>query len=331
MMIYPVQIPGSVELVSPFEPREILCAFHDIDGTHSLIRDWVPVMTLCIGYTIRYGLLSAEPEKAVPTVLEHREESFPEAHDFSVESAGLSALTQMEWAVRRGIQDGSVDGKGIDPELNGRIIEGIWAGRETFPEIEEDPDAISRIRNESSKLFRIYEKILLIMSRDRNLADARIHPEKWIVPGSMEFLRFLRDNGVRNYFVTGAVVENLPDGRYAGTMFEEVDALGYRFGEGELLAGLEGSAWNRKLPKIDIMSGLAEKLRISPRNILVVGDGRSEIAAGRAMGGVTISRLPADAIRARTIHRELQTNFIMEQYDLNAIRKLFRKTSDRNP
>ena len=325
MLIYPKTVAGSIELVTPFEPREILCAFHDIDGTHSLIRDWVPVMTLCIGYTIRYGLLPENLEKAVPMVLSRQEEDFPEARDFSIESAGLSALTQMEWAIRRGLQDGVIARKGTDPESNGKIIREIWSGREIFSDITEEPEFVSWISEESSKLFRVYEKILLIMSRDRNLADARIHPEKWMVPGSMEFLQFLRDNGIPNYFVTGAVVERLSDGSYSGTMYEEVDALGYRFGNGELMAGLEGSAWNRKLPKADIMRNLAQKLGVDPENILFVGDGRSEIEAGKTMGGVTISRLPGNAVRARKIHHDLKTNFILERYDMNALRQLFRK------
>ena len=325
MLIYPKTVAGSIELVTPFEPREILCAFHDIDGTHSLIRDWVPVMRLCIGYTIRYGLLPENLEKAVPMVLSRQEEDFPEARDFSIESAGLSALTQMEWAIRRGLQDGVIARKGTDPESNGKIIREIWSGREIFSDITEEPEFVSWISEESSKLFRVYEKILLIMSRDRNLADARIHPEKWMVPGSMEFLQFLRDNGIPNYFVTGAVVERLSDGSYSGTMYEEVDALGYRFGNGELMAGLEGSAWNRKLPKADIMRNLAQKLGVDPENILFVGDGRSEIEAGKTMGGVTISRLPGNAVRARKIHHDLKTNFILERYDMNALRQLFRK------
>ena len=41
--------PHGVGLVTPFEPREIPAAFHDVDGTHSRIRDWIPVMTLVTG------------------------------------------------------------------------------------------------------------------------------------------------------------------------------------------------------------------------------------------------------------------------------------------
>ncbi|MBO4630647.1 MAG: HAD family hydrolase [Lentisphaeria bacterium] len=324
MKIYSNSAVPSIELVNSFESREIVCAFHDIDGTHSLIRDWVPVMTLTTGYTARYGLPPDDLEKAVPLVMSKEQEEFASAHDFSIESAGLSALTQMEWAIRCGIQNGVISHCGVDRQINQQIIDGIWSGRETFPEIHEDPALVSWIQEKSSNLFRIYEKILLLMSRDRNLADARIHPEKWRVPGSLAFLQFLHEHGIRNYFVTGAVVDILPSGGYAGTMFEEVDALGYKFGQGELLDGLEGSSWNQKLPKVDIMRNLAQKLDIPPRNILFVGDGRSEIDAGQSMGGITISRLPANAHRAREIHQKLKTNFILQEYNLEDIRKIFR-------
>ena len=322
MQIHPESGIRSIELVTSFEPREIVCAFHDIDGTHSLIRNWVPVMTLTTGYTARYGLPPDDLETAVPMIMAREQEDFSVSHDFSIESAGLSALTQMEWAIRCGIRNGVIERPDADPAVNQQIIDGIWAGRETFPELHEDPALTDWIQEKSSNLFRIYEKILLLMSRDRNLADARIHPDRWCVPGSMDFLRFLKDHGIPNYFVTGAVVEKLPGG-YAGTMFEEVNALGYKFGKDELLDSLEGSEWNLKLPKVDIMRNLAQKLGIDPKNILFVGDGRSEIDAGRAMGGITISRLPADAQRARTIHRSLKTNFILEQYDPDDISKLF--------
>ena len=71
MIIYPESALASIELVTSFEPREIVCAFHDIDGTHSLIRDWVPVMTLTTGYTARYGLPPDDLTEAVPLIMAH--------------------------------------------------------------------------------------------------------------------------------------------------------------------------------------------------------------------------------------------------------------------
>ena len=46
-------------VINGFETREIRYAFHDIDGTHSLIREWPPVMSICLYDVIENGL----PEK----------------------------------------------------------------------------------------------------------------------------------------------------------------------------------------------------------------------------------------------------------------------------
>ena len=92
-------IPG-VEVVTPFAPRGICAAFHDVDGTHSLIRKWVPVLALVAGATARYGFRPGAPEEIAGFMRTKEREDFSEARRFAVESAGLSLLTQMEWAVR---------------------------------------------------------------------------------------------------------------------------------------------------------------------------------------------------------------------------------------
>ena len=153
------------------------------------------------------------------------------------------------------------------------------------------------------------------MGRDRNLAAAKRDPEAWRIPGSMDFLHSLRNAGIENYFVTGAVVEHDETGRPRGTMAEEIEVLGYEVGRGKIIEEFRGSAWNRKLPKKEIMSELCAEKGIDPRNVLVVGDGRSEIAAGVALGCVTLSRLDPAARRAREIHRNLGTNMIAEIYE----------------
>ena len=48
-------IPSPI-LIRPFEKRQIVCAFHDIDGTHSLIRDWPPVMSIVLDYAEKSGV-----------------------------------------------------------------------------------------------------------------------------------------------------------------------------------------------------------------------------------------------------------------------------------
>ena len=39
---------GNPSVIGSFGEREILYALHDIDGTHSLIRDWPPVMSIVL-------------------------------------------------------------------------------------------------------------------------------------------------------------------------------------------------------------------------------------------------------------------------------------------
>lgn len=243
MRIVPVNLPGVVELVTPFEPREILCAFHDIDGTHSLIRDWVPPMALILGWVVEHGLPPSDRAEAFERIFSARDRISEAARSFAVESAGLSGLTQMEWALRCALEAGTISGISFDRRINREILDGIEQGRELFDGYEEPAAVRQLVREYAPELFRIYEKLLLAMSRDRNLAAARREPENWRVPGSMRFLRELRQAGIRNYFVTGAVVERDRTGNPSGTMFEEISALGYEIGPGRLLEGLVGSSW----------------------------------------------------------------------------------------
>lgn len=329
LLIAPFEIPGSVELAASFAPRRIECAFHDIDGTHSLIREWIPVMTLVLGWVVRNGLPPEDPEEACRRILaDSREEEFGEARRFAVESAGLSALTQMEWAIRSALENGAISGVAFDPAVNREVIARIWNGEELFPEYAELAGITRLLREKAPALFQVYERLLMTMNRNRNLEAARKEPGKWRVPGSMEFLRELRRSGVRNYFVTGAVVEQDAEGNPSGTMYEEIRALGYETGRGKLLEGLEGSSWHEKLPKRLIMRNLCAKLGVSPEHVLVVGDGRSEIGAGVEMGAVTMSRLPGSARRAREIHVALGTHFLLEDYSPELLRTL-RQKSDR--
>ena len=58
----------------------------------------------------------------------------------------------------------------------------------------------------------------------------------------------------------------------------------------------------------------AETLGVDGAQILVVGDGRSEIWAGAHMGAVMISRLPESAAYQRALHKSLGTNVIVADY-----------------
>jgi len=320
--IDPGKIPAGVEKCSSFSLRRITHAFHDIDGTHSLIREWVPVMTLVTGFTARYGMAegNSAAEKAA-VIARFSPEDFPEGNRFAIESAGLSALTQMEWALRRAGENGLYPLEGSSPETNSAVVSAIWGGDEEFENYGESHAFRRKLAEDASILFKAYELLLLAMGRDRNLADAKINPDKWRVPGSVEFLKFLHDHGVKNYFVTGAVVEYASDGMPQGTMAEEIAALGLTPAEDGIVTRLAGSTWREKLPKEKIMLDICRKEGIEPSQLLIVGDGRSEIAAAAAMGALAMSRLDENSLRAREIHKALGTHLIVSKYDMDELAK----------
>ena len=67
-----------------------------------------------------------------------------------------------------------------------------------------------------------------------------------------------------------------------------------------------------------------EKLGIIGENVLVVGDGRSEITAGVSLGAVTVSILPMEAKRQRELHTELGTNMIVRDYTSDDLKKIIK-------
>lgn len=299
----------NIEVTQPFAPRQITHVFHDIDGTHSLIREWVPVMALVNGAVARYGMFPGDARAIADAIGKYRNEEFAEARRFAIESAGLSALTQMEWALRMARRLNNTSS-----EVNEKIIDAIWRGEECFENSGESAEELALMNKQASELFRAYEILLLEMCRNENLAAARCNPVEWQVPGSMDFMQFLFEHGVKNYFVTGAVVEYDASGNVQGTMAEEVQALNYPIGKGKLIEQFCGSEWNKKEPKIEIMRKLCRENNIAAENLLIIGDGRSEIFAAVELGALAISRLDDHAVRSRQIHRQLGTNLIMSDY-----------------
>ncbi len=283
--------------------------FHDIDGTHSLIRDWPPVMSVVLHYVIENGLPhnydSDESLKHVISITGVK--PLPETDSFCIESAGLSALTQMEWAIRRAIEGGKID-IDCDKEVNSEIIKLIWKGEELFDSFNESGEIRQYLADNTPRLFKFYENVLNGFCRDKNLAEAIDNPNKYIVRGSMEFMKKLKDSGIKNYFVTGAVVEK------GMGIYEEVETLGYKIGTGDIIEQIYGSTWDKKLPKNTIMQMLAEQLGVKGENIAIIGDGRSEVEAGVKLGALCISRLPANAARQLELHTQLGTNVIIEDF-----------------
>ncbi len=310
-------------VVKDFSNRKIEYAFHDIDGTHSLIRDWPPVMSVCLFDVIENGLPehfdSSENAKRLISLAGKRD--LPETDAFCVESAGLSALTQMEWAIRRGVQEGKIQ-VNCNGDTNAQIIERINNGEEYYDDLPETTEMNEMLKIQTPRLFKLYENVLNGYCRDKNLVKARQNPEKFRVKGSCDFLEYLYENGVKNYFVTGAVVEK------GMGMHEEVEALGYSIGKGKLIEDIIGSTWTEKKPKDAVMKDLIKNLGISGENILVIGDGRAEIQAGVELGAVVISRLPENAEYQRELHKRLGTNVIVEDFTGKEFYNLFEVTNN---
>lgn len=298
-------------IVNPVNGRPIICAFHDIDGTHSLIRNWPPVMSRVLHDTAVNGIPAdiTSEENIDRLVSLCAVEPLEETDRFCVESAGLSALTQMEWAIRRNQE---LTCGPYHSAVNSEIIRLIWQGEEKFEHFNEPQPYLDYLAEVTPKLFWVYEQVLNRFCRDKNLAGARQNPDKFLVGGSMEFMKYLRDHGIKNYFVTGAVVDKSivpPMG-----MYEEVLALGFEIGQGKMVEDILGSTWDEKIPKDEVMRRLVEQLGIDGENVLVIGDGRSEISAGVKLGAVTVSVLPESAVRQRALHRELGTNMILQDF-----------------
>jgi Predicted phosphatases len=301
-----------------FDERSIKYAFHDIDGTHSLIRNWPPVMSAVLNDVIERGLAPDfdSEDNTRRLIGQCGTRPLEETDRFCVESAGMSALTQMEWAIRRAVEEGKVDVT-CDRKDNSLIIRRIWQGEERFDDIPETPEMLDMLSVYTPRLFKLYERVLNGFCRDRNLAVAKQAPERFRVKGSMEFITALYRAGVKNYFVTGAVVQK------GMGMFEEVECLGYPIGKGQLIEDIIGSTWDKKLPKDEIMLELAGTLGARGEEILVTGDGRSEISAGVSMGALTLSRLNSDAVRQRQLHRQLGTHMIVTDFFDPLIGKVF--------
>ena len=296
-------------VINHFRDRQIEYAFHDIDGTHSLIRDWPPVMSICLYDVIENGLPEDfdSYENAQRLISLAGTMSLPETDNFCIESAGLSALTQMEWAIRRSVEEGKIK-VNCNKETNSIIIQRINNGEEYYDDLPETAEMGEMLKTQTPKLFKLYESVLNGYCRDKNLLLAKENPKRFQVDGSLEFLQFLKENGVKNYFITGAVVEK------GMGMYEEVEALGYKVGKGKLVEEIIGSTWTEKKPKDAVMKDLIKELEINPQKILVIGDGRAEIQAGVDLGAAVISRLPEKAIYQRDLHKKIGTNVIVEDF-----------------
>ena len=180
-------------VITPFNKRVITYAFHDIDGTHSLIRDWPPVMSIVLNDVIENGLKDGyDSEQNVKRLVTNAgTRPLPETDRFCVESAGLSALTQMEWAIRRAVEEKTVT-VDCDDSVNSEKIGLIWQGREELDYMPETEQMRKMLLENTPRLFRYYEKVLNGYCRDKNLVLARKDPDRFRIKGSFRFLKYLK-------------------------------------------------------------------------------------------------------------------------------------------
>jgi len=77
------------------------------------------------------------------------------------------------------------------------------------------------------------------------------------------------------------------------------------------------------MPKDDWIKAIIEEEGLDPKDVLIIGDGRTEIKVGVEMGSVTISRLPKDEFMQRKIQTELGTNIIVTDYKVEGFLEMF--------
>ena len=106
----------------------------------------------------------------------------------------------------------------------------------------------------------------------------------------------------------------------AGTRFHKKE----RLDTGEIIEDIIGSTWTEKLPKDVIMERLLETLGAKGENVIVVGDGRSEISAGVKMGALCVSRLGKNEEYKRALHKRLGTDIIIESFNDPDFRELMK-------
>lgn len=314
---------SSIEIYKPFGKRKITHAIHDIDGTHSLIRDWPPVMSLSMYWGMTSGLTQdfdsdENFRKLIPRV---GAEPLPETDEITRFFNGYSAITQIEYGIRRGFQLGNYpkDTLALSEEdllANDAVLNRLRAGQERYADIHERQEVHDFINGLTPRFFQLYEKLLNEACRDKNTAEAWVNPAKWRVPGGLEFMKHLHSVGVVNYFVTGAVVFE------GGGMFEEVQACGYEVGPGKTAEALYGSSWDKKMPKGEVIADLFQSHGISPETTLIIGDGRTEIMAGAEMGCVCLSRVSGVEENQRKLHVQLGTHMMVQDYTDPALLKM---------
>ena len=158
--------------------------------------------------------------------------------------------------------------KGFVAELKRRGLVGPQRTRPSDPGFPSDP-----------WVYKAEYNALLMASvaqKRQDVIDGKVPRETFLVPGALHFLQSLKTHGVKIYFASGT---DQADVRI------EAAALGLdKYAE-----AIEGA-----LPKSETcakeaaLRRLVEKADVKPSELAVIGDGRVEIALGRALGARTV-------------------------------------------
>jgi phosphoglycolate phosphatase-like HAD superfamily hydrolase len=118
--------------------------------------------------------------------------------------------------------------------------------------------------------------LLTVQERVRRLETGELKPEHYLMKGSAEFLRLLRDRGVEMYVASGT---DHPD------VIREAEVLGVASFFREISGAPVGRA---ECSKEKVMKDLIENKKLSGREFAVVGDGKVEIRLAKENGSLAI-------------------------------------------
>ncbi|HJR80563.1 MAG TPA: HAD family hydrolase [Anaerolineales bacterium] len=168
-----------------------------------------------------------------------------------------------------------------EDHLRARISEPIFglAGRPTIIQMEWLVDEV-RQRGGTPQTAEAYKQQYLVRLSERiehwaELEAGRQPPERFRVPGALEFVAALHARDVACYIASGTDET---------AVREEVALLGLA----PLIAGLRGAREDGSDAKHVVINHLAARHRLSTGELAVIGDGSAEIEYARAASGLAI-------------------------------------------
>lgn len=115
-----------------------------------------------------------------------------------------------------------------------------------------------------------------VAKRRQDVLDGKVSRETHLVPGSLHFLQRLKTHGVKVYFASG-------------TDQADVRAEAAALGLDKYAEAIEGALpKSEKCAKEEALKRLVRTAGVKPSELAVIGDGKVEIALGKALGARTI-------------------------------------------